>query len=290
MHAYLGHDERRPPPLILGHEACGYALSGQFKGKRVVFSPLVTCGFCDDCQGGRSNLCRSREIVSMAPRQGSFAERVTIPEKNIVEVPDGMPPEKAALAEPVATALHAISVAERALWRPLGESNALVMGGGAIGLSSALILRNRGCRNVTVVDTNALRRETVENKEGFKTLGSVKTSAHENRYNLVIDAVGGRATRHASCHAVKPGGVIAHIGLLDSDNGLDIRKLTLQEITFIGTYTYTMVDFRATVEALHSGVLGSLSWVECRNLSDGATAFRDLRDGKVAAAKIILTT
>jgi len=288
MHAYLGHDARRPAPLILGHEASGRALSGRFKGKRVVFNPLVTCGHCDDCLGGRSNLCQAREIVSMAPRQGAFAERVVIPESNIVELPEDMDPVKAALAEPVATALHAIGVGERALWRPLGECRGLVMGGGAIGLSAALILRSRGCQGVTIVDTNPLRRKTAES-EGFRIIDPLVTSIEESSFDLVVDAVGGQATRRGACHAINPGGVITHIGLLDSDDGIDIRKITLQEITFIGTYTYTMVDFRATVQALHAGTLGALDWIERRNLSEGARAFQDLNEGRVGAAKIILT-
>ena len=52
-------------------------------------------------------------------------------------------------------------------------------------------------------------------------------------------------------HAVRPGGVIIHIGLLDNDGGLDARKMTLQEVTVIGAYTYTPVDFRMTVARLH---------------------------------------
>lgn len=290
MHAYLGHDERRPAPLILGHEACGLVSTGKFKGKRVVFNPLVTCGSCDDCLGGRSNLCRQREIVSMAPRQGAFAEKVVIPERNIVEVPDGMDPAKAALAEPVATALHAITVAERSLWRPLGECRGLVLGGGAIGMSAALILRSRGCRDISVADTNKLRRDAASEGEGFATFDPSTSPPDENGYDLVIDAVGGRATRTVASFAVKPGGIIVHIGLMDSDDGLDIRKITLQEITVIGTYTYTMVDFRATVKALHAGLLGELNWIEKRNLADGAQAFQDLLEGKVSAAKVILTT
>lgn len=290
MHAYHGHDDRRPAPLILGHEASGRAVSGRYKGKRVVFNPLVTCGTCDDCLGGRSNLCGKREIISMAPRQGAFAEKVVIPESNIVEIPEGMDPVKAALTEPVATALHAIGVAERALWRPLGECTGLVLGGGAIGLSAALILRSRGCRSVSVADTNALRRKTAQVDQGFTAIDPMSTSPQESSFDLVIDAVGGRQTRKSASHAVKPGGVITHIGLQDSNDGLDIRKLTLQEIMFIGTYTYTMVDFRATVEALHSGALGSLDWIEQRNLADGDQAFQDLHNGKVSAAKIILTT
>jgi len=65
--------------------------------------------------------------------------------------------------------------------------------------------------------------------------------------------------------------------------------MTLQEITFIGTYTYTAQDFRDTAEAIFAGQLGALDWFETRPLSQGAQAFQDLRAGSVAAPKIILT-
>jgi threonine dehydrogenase-like Zn-dependent dehydrogenase len=64
--------------------------------------------------------------------------------------------------------------------------------------------------------------------------------------------------------------------------------MTLQEITFIGTYTYTAQDFRDTAQAIFDGRLGPLDWIEARGLSEGARAFADLRAGRVAAPKIVL--
>lgn len=71
MHAYLGHDERRPAPLVLGHEAAGVVLSGAMTGQRVTVNPLVTCGACPACRSGRDNLCATRQIISMPPREGA---------------------------------------------------------------------------------------------------------------------------------------------------------------------------------------------------------------------------
>jgi threonine dehydrogenase-like Zn-dependent dehydrogenase len=67
-----------------------------------------------------------------------------------------------------------------------------------------------------------------------------------------------------------------------------MRKLTLAEITLLGTYTYSMADLRATVAALARGVFGDLSWVERRPLAGGAEAFDDLHHGRLAAAKVVL--
>jgi len=289
LHAYLGHDERRPPPLILGHEVSGRALSGEHRGQRVVLNPLVTCGRCDHCLGGRSNLCDQRQIIGMPPRQGGYAELVKIPEVNVIPVPEQFDPVKAALAEPAATALHAIAVAEKALWRPLAEIRALVLGAGAVGISAALTLRSRGVGEVAVGDTNPLRRQMAKSAGDLAVYDALEAGGPQaNGYDLVVDAVGGRETRKAASTAVKPGGVIAHIGLLETGGGLDVRKLTLQEVTLVGIYTYAMVDFRAAVKALSSGVLGQMDWVETRPLSDGTRAFANLEGGKTAAAKIVL--
>ena len=95
-------------------------------------------------------------------------------------------------------------------------------------------------------------------------------------------------TRRSASAAIRPGGVIVHIGLLEAEGGLDVRRMTLQEVTFIGTYTYTMANFRDTVAALHAGALGELNWIETRQLAEGAAAFHDLLEGRAAAAKIVL--
>ena len=79
MHAYLGHDARRPAPLILGHEAAGVIVGGPNDGMRVTVNPLVTCGTCACCRSGRENLCPTRQIISMQPREGAFAQFVTMP-------------------------------------------------------------------------------------------------------------------------------------------------------------------------------------------------------------------
>ena len=49
MHAYHGNDERRIPPLILGHEVSGTSLDGKYKNKDVVINPLISCEKCDYC-------------------------------------------------------------------------------------------------------------------------------------------------------------------------------------------------------------------------------------------------
>ena len=77
----------------------------------------------------------------------------------------------------------------------------------------------------------------------------------------MVDGVGVEATRASPRPACVPA-AIAHIGLGSAEGGLDIRRMTLQEITFIGTYTYTAADFRDTAAAMFDGRLGPLDWTE----------------------------
>ncbi|MCK0096463.1 alcohol dehydrogenase catalytic domain-containing protein [Yoonia sp. F2084L] len=284
MHAYLGHDERRPAPLILGHEAAGRVVGGDLDGKRVTINPLTTCGLCAACKAGRDNLCPDRMIISMPPREGAFGELVIMANRNLVEVPDDVPLSKAALAEPLACGWHAVRLGTAALDTPLTEARCVVIGGGAIGVGAALCLSAFGATDIQVIEPNALRRKTLDGIDGFSAAapGTVTDA------DLVIDGVGYAATRADATAITRPGGVIMHIGLGEATGGLDIRRMTLQEITFIGTYTYTAQDFRDTASAIFDGRLGALDWTEERPLSEGQQAFADIRAGIVAAPKIIL--
>ena len=287
MHAYLGHDSRRVPPLILGHEAVGTVIEGSEPGQRVVLNPLISCGQCAECLGGKQNLCGKRDLIGMY-RAGAFAEQISIPEQNLIAVPEGMSSAKAALTEPGATGLHAVLLAEQYMSRPISESRAVVIGAGSVGLLTALILQDKGVQSVVIAETNALRRHTVLEHTSINVIDPIENPLEESKYDLVFDAVGGAATRDASVTAIKPGGVIVHIGLMDNKGSMDVRKLTLQEIAFIGCYTYSPLDLRATLEKLNSGALGDLEWMEQRELADGGQAFKELLDGKCAAPKVVL--
>ncbi len=287
LHAYHGRDPRRVPPLILGHELAGRILEGPGAGRRVTVNPLITCGACDYCRQGRDNLCSRRTMIGMT-RAGGFAELMTTAAASVIELPDSLGAREAALTEPASTALHAITLAMRALARPLQECDVLVQGGGAIGMLATLLLTNYGVRNVTTVETNPLRRASLA-RATRATVRDPSTSAPaDDSADLVIDAVGAAVTRNAALACIRPGGVIVHVGLQDWASEIDMRRLTLGEITLIGTYTYSTADLRASVRALHEGAFGDLAWVEERPLAEGAAAFRDLHEGRAAAAKIVL--
>lgn len=279
MHAFFGHDPRRPPPLILGHEA-----SGETGGRKVVINPLVVCNECRYCKSGRENLCQRREIISMPPRQGAFAEQVVMPERNVLELPPNLSLEQGALTEPMACGHHAAALALQHSQTPAPECQAAVLGGGAIGLASALSLSARGVKQISIVETNSLRHPTLKEAGDFAVLMPDKLES----VDIIIDAVGSAKSRKQAFAKIRPGGVISHIGLADGEGGSDMRRATLQEITVCGAYTYTPKDFAETLNWMSEKRLGSLDWFQTRPLQEGGRAFADLTQNKTPVAKIIL--
>jgi len=294
MHAYHGNDNRRIPPLILGHEVSGIIEQGKKSGKEVVLNPLITCGSCDYCKNEREHLCTKRIILGMnrpIERQGGFAEYVSIPDKNIYELPKNLSIKEAPIAEPCAVALHAVEIGEKKIFSPIKNVKALVIGAGAIGLLCGLILSKvKNCKDIVIVDPNDKRlKESLKylDAKGFKPDSKNIFSDH---FDIIFDTVGLEATRQQAIKSIRPGGIIVHIGLTQPSGSFNFRKATLQEITIIGTYCYTNKDFEKTLNILNNKEIGSLGWIEYRKLKEGSTAFKQIHDGSCSAPKIVLLT
>jgi L-iditol 2-dehydrogenase len=223
----------------------------------------------------------------MPPREGAFAEYVTMPLSNLITVPDNIPLEHAALAEPLACGWHGVRLGVETLGMSPSDIRSLAIGGGAIGLGAALSLSAQGVSEVTIVEANPSRRVFLADKTKLKVISPEELET-EAPFDLIVDGVGFAGTRATASTHTRPGGVIIHIGLGENTGGLDIRRMTLQEITFIGTYTYTAKDFEQTAQAIFDNKFGDINWIEKRPLVDGANAFKDIRSGNVQAPKIIL--
>ncbi len=292
MHAYHGNDERRIPPLILGHEVSGTSLDGKYKNKDVVINPLISCEKCDYCKNQREHLCPERTMIGMSTpikREGGLAELVSVPEKNIFEVPKKLSIKEAALAEPAAVALHAVLLAEQNLKKPLSECKILIQGAGAIGLLCGLVLnKEKKSTNIIVSDPNKKRLDECAKYLKANFVSPNDKSIKENNFDLILESVGLEVTRHQAIKSIAPGGTIVHIGLTQPSGTFNFKKLTIQEITLVGTYCYTNMDFQKTLKMLTEKKLGDLGWIEYRDLKKGSEAFNEIHNGTCVAPKIIL--
>ena len=292
MHAYHGKDERRIPPLILGHEFSGISLDGKFKNKNVIINPLISCEKCDYCTNKREHLCPNRTMIGMSTpveRHGGLAELVSVPEKNIFEVPNTLNMKEAALAEPTAVALHAVLLAETNLKKPLSECKILIQGAGAIGLLCGLVLnKEKNASNIIMSDPNKKRLDVCKKYLKASFVAPDDKSIKENNFDLILESVGFDVTRHQAIKSISPGGTIVHIGLTQSSGTFNFKKLTIQEVTLVGTYCYTNDDFKKSINILDEKKLGDLGWIEYRDLKKGSDAFKEIHNGTCVAPKIIL--
>jgi L-iditol 2-dehydrogenase len=122
IHGMDGRSGRRQPPIVMGHEAAGEIIGvGEHVtewqvGERVTFDSTEYCGECDECLAGYVNLCPNRKVLGVSPgeyrRHGCFAEKIVLPTRILYRIPESLSFEKAAFAEPVSIALHAVNLAD----------------------------------------------------------------------------------------------------------------------------------------------------------------------------------
>lgn len=284
MHAFHGRGPKRQPGLILGHEIGGTVVEGPLAGKRVAVNPLIHCEECQDCLSGNFNHCETRINVGFSI-PGGFAQYMVLPHRALIEVSGDMNPVHIALTEPCATCLHAVALAQRHSDRPIREKRSLVIGGGAIGVLTALWLKSMGVEEIQIADTSAGRVDAAR-EAGFDAIDP--SECQTNHYNLVFDAVGGPATRRLAVAAGRPGAQIVHIGLLDGEGNFDAARITRAEMSFLGSWCFLPDDLRASAKALHSGALGDLSWVDVQSLDAGPEVFDRLGRGEIASPKVVL--
>lgn len=122
IHGMDGRSGRRQMPIVMGHEAAGVITEvgegvTEWKvGERVTFDSTEYCGECEECKAGYVNLCPDRKVLGVSPgtyrRHGCFSEKIALPERILYRIPESLSFEKAAFAEPVAIALHAVNLAD----------------------------------------------------------------------------------------------------------------------------------------------------------------------------------
>jgi 2-desacetyl-2-hydroxyethyl bacteriochlorophyllide A dehydrogenase len=276
LHGFREASPRRVPPLVMGHEAVGTidAVGGgvdkALVGERVVAMPVVSCGACARCVEGRPNLCPNRRLMGMN-FPGAFAEKFTIPAGQFLAVPSTLSDEIAALAEPLANAVHVVD-------RSVHEGDdVLVIGAGPIGLFSARTAVLGGAKRVTVTDPIQERLELAR-PLGAEPVDADGDALTEGDFDVVIDAAGFPATWATAVDAVRPGGRIEAIGLGAVEGPLAYQAVVAKGLTITGAYACVAEDFRRAVELLQTGAVDVSSWVTSMSLAEGPHAFEELVD------------
>lgn len=237
------------PPVILGHEFAGEIVAvgadaDRFApGDRVVSGAGVSCGECDWCRSGRTNLCSNYKTLGLE-LDGGLAELVNAPASTLITMPDDLSFEQAALAQPFAVAIHAV---KRSGVRP-GETCA-VLGIGGIGAFITAAASARG-GDVIAVDIDDARLETARNLGAARTVNAagrdlaevIRSAAGEGGPHVVIEATGVAHGPAAALAAVRRGGRVLLVGLQSAPRELDLLSLTLREIELTSTLAHVLGD------------------------------------------------
>lgn len=277
LETFASRSLRRTPPLVMGHEFCGYVESGETSGfsagSRVVCNALIHCGACEHCNQGRTNLCRRRGIFGMN-RPGAFAERVAVPESTLMVWPDELPATWASLAEPLGNGVHVVGRI-----RDRNPESVLVIGAGSIGLMVLQAVKALLDTPVVVVDLDRTRlgvakalgaSETVESSaKGLENL----TECHPGGFDVVVDAAGTGPTKVLSMQHCRDDGLVVWIGLGGDNVALPTYPLTLRELTVTGSYGATHGDMTEAIRLMTSGLVDLDSWVTSYPLDAAVDAF-----------------
>jgi (R,R)-butanediol dehydrogenase/meso-butanediol dehydrogenase/diacetyl reductase len=262
-HPVTGHEG----PLIPGHElagrvvACGAGADGFREGAVVASGAGVSCGDCFQCRAGRTNLCTRYWTVGLH-RDGALAQFCAVPAATCIDVsPYGLDEETAALAQPMAIAVHSM---RRGRLEP--GQDAVVIGAGGIGAFLAYAAAQLGAR-VTVVDLSPERLDLARALGAAELIrpepGMPLRDALSDRginHPVVYEASGSPHALGEAIGALPQGARLVVIGLQPQPVAVDLRRLTLDEVEFIGTNAHAVaIDLP---EALRLVAARRSAWVD----------------------------
>jgi len=253
-----GHPILPPYPARFGHETAGARTD---TGERVLVGDSVACGLCRPCRAGRPQICRDPRWIL-----GGFAEHIAAPHAALHPIPDGLDAAGAAMAEPLAAAVHAVGRAPAKAVAP----DAGVLGGGPMGQMIAALLVAEG-RTVTVADRHPERRAQAE------ALGAISADALDG-HDVVLEAVGRPEAWRAAVAAAVPGGCVVFAGgcAADSDAPLPTRPLHYDELDLRGAFHHAPAEVDRALALLADGA------VDWRGLAAGPIGLDDLADALAA--------
>ena len=261
VHIYHGVSPLKPP-VVLGHEFVGIvsdkgANVGNYQlGDRVIVEPGVPCGTCTYCQSGWYNRCpRQYTIGGYRHHDGGYADRVRVPARNLIPMPNEMSFEVAAMVEPVACAMHALDVADV---KP--GDNVLVMGVGTIGLLIAQAVRLAGAATVAVTDVVPERLKLAEKLGADVVVNVAETdlapwaeeSYDEGGIHRIFDTVSNAQTFNQAVDLVRRGGRVINVGVATAPVTWNLNLL-LREIELTGMNMYVRRNFEDAIRAIIGG-------------------------------------
>ena len=234
-------------PMILGHEVAGSIIETAADvehlqvGQRVAVSPSRPCGGCVYCLKGQPNHCLDMRFYGSAmpfPHiQGAFRETL-IADASQCAVTDGLSIAEAAMAEPLAVAVHATGQAGNLVGKKV-----LVTGCGPIGLLCILAARSAGAVSIVATDLAEYPLQTASKIGADDVINAGKNqdlsdyTGNKGHFDVLFECTGAEAALASAVPAVKPRGIIVQLGL-GGDMTLPVQAMTAREIQLRGSFRF----------------------------------------------------
>ncbi|MCB1034579.1 MAG: alcohol dehydrogenase catalytic domain-containing protein [Acidobacteria bacterium] len=219
---------------ILGHEFVGVveaSESAHWVGRRVVGTINLGCRRCPECLGASylgagPEHCPHRTVLGIVGKDGAFADFLTLPETNLLEVPEDLPDEEAVFTEPLAAALR---IREQIPVAPTART--AVVGPGRLGLLIAQVLALAGG------DPQVLgrRRESLELPSSLGLATGLTSEAENDAFDLVVEATGNDEGLAESLRLVRPRGTLVLKSTFAGKASVDLTKLVVGEVRVVGS-------------------------------------------------------
>lgn len=275
-------------PLIIGHEFAGQVVA---TGKRVGVFPLIPCRQCTPCKNKQYEMCRNYSYLG-SRRDGAFAEYVSVPKWNLIELSENVSFEEAAMLEPMAVAVHAM---RRVL--PCKQDTVVVCGLGTIGMLLVMFLIDAGIKNLLVIGNKDFQKQAVL-KLGLSEeqyCDSKKVDVNKwvmeqtkgNGTNIFFECVGKNETFSQAVNMTASAGKICLVGNPYSDMGLDkgtYWKILRNQLTVVGTWNSSFThdvsdDWHYALNRLEQRKISPSQLISHRySLEDIVQGFQMMRD------------
>jgi L-iditol 2-dehydrogenase len=301
VHGMDGSSGRRQPPIIMGHEASGIvakvggAVEQWQPGARVTFDSTLYCGVCDFCRKGQINLCDNRRVLGVScgeyRQHGAFAEYVALPQRVLYRLPDSLPFEHAAMAEPLSVAFHAVRRSGVA-----AGGRVVVVGAGLIGLLLVQSLRLAGCAQIVAVDIAAGKLALAKKFGATAAVDSGKAGALKKIMELtegrgadaVFEAVGIAPTVDLAVRSARKGGSVTLVGNIAPAVEFPLQICVTREITLFGSCA-SCGEYPACLDALGRGAIDVAPLISAvAPLEQGAQWFERLYRREPGLFKVLL--
>lgn len=246
-------------PLVLGHEfvgrvaAVGAEVEGFEPGDRVVSGAGVSCGRCSWCRAGRTNLCASYYTLGLSA-PGGLAELVLSPAAICRVVPDSVSDDAAAMSQPLAVAIHALTRGRVSSGQTLA-----VIGVGGIGAFVVGAASTRGLERVLAVDVDgrrlavgaALGADDLIDARSENVVAAIQDATDGEGADVVIEATGVASSPTVAIHAAKRGGRVVIVGLQAKPPPVDLFDAALREVELTTTVAHVCgTDLPASLDVM----------------------------------------